>query len=139
MVQVDHVDGVDRGAGVGVGGEQHPPRPRVDVHRLLEELDPAHLGHPVVGQDHRDQVPAQLHLPQRLQRRGRRFGPHDPVLISVPPPQVAGYRPGYRRVVVYRHDRGAGCPGLLGQRAHIGLSILSICDLFHICVTNKSW
>jgi hypothetical protein len=26
VVEVDHVDRVDRGAGVGVGGEQHPAR-----------------------------------------------------------------------------------------------------------------
>ena len=62
VVEVDHVDGVDRGPGVGVRGEQDPPRPRVDVHRPLEELDPVHLGHPVVGQDRRHQVAAQLHL-----------------------------------------------------------------------------
>ena len=69
MVQVHHVDGVDGRAGVGVRGQQRPPGARVHVHGLLEELDAVHLWHPVVGQDHRDEVAAQLHLPQRVERR----------------------------------------------------------------------
>ena len=35
VVEVDDVDRLDRGVGVGVGGQQHPARPRVQVHRLL--------------------------------------------------------------------------------------------------------
>jgi hypothetical protein len=107
-----------------------------------EELDPVEFGHPVVGEDRRDQVAAQLHLPQRLERRGPRLGPYDPVLISVPAAQVTGHRPGYRRIVVYGKDRGPRSLGLLalgrfGQRAHAWLSIASICDLFHIEVGDE--
>ena len=51
VVEVDDVDGVDGRAGVGVGGEQYPAGRRVEVHRLLEELEPAHLRHAVVGED----------------------------------------------------------------------------------------
>ena len=58
--------------GVGVRGEQHPPRAREEVHRLLEELDAVHLRHPVVGEQHRHLVAAQLHLAQRVQRLLRR-------------------------------------------------------------------
>jgi len=68
VVQVDDVDRVDGGAGVGVCRQQHAPCPRVKVHGPLEELDPVHLRHAVVGQDQGDQVTAQLHLPQRVQR-----------------------------------------------------------------------
>ena len=106
VVEVDDVDRVDRGAGVRVGGEQDPPGPGVDVHGLLEELDAVHLGHPVVGQDHRDQLAAQLDLAQRVQRRGAGLGPHDPVLFAVPPAQVTGYRPGNPGVVVNGQDGG---------------------------------
>ena len=77
VVEVDDVDRVDRGVGVGVGGEQDAAGLRVDVHGLLEELDAVHLRHPVVGEQHRDLLAAQLHLAQRVQglrartRRGR--------------------------------------------------------------------
>ena len=118
VVEVDHVDRVDRGAGVGVRGEQHPARPGVDVHRLLEELDPVHLRHPVVGQQDRDQVAAQLHLPQRVQRLRARLGPHDAVMVAVAPAQVAGDRAGDARVVVDGEDRRPDRLGLLGHNAH---------------------
>ncbi len=108
VVQVDDVDRVDRGVGVGVGGQQYAFRPRVDVHRLLEELDPVHLRHAVVGQDHRDHVAAQFHLPQRVQRRFSRLGAHDPVLLAVAAPQVPGDRAGHARVVVHSDDRRTG-------------------------------
>ena len=58
MVQVDDVDGLDRGMGVGIGGQQYPAGDRIDVHRLFEEVDTAHLGHPVVGDEHRHRVAA---------------------------------------------------------------------------------
>ena len=108
VVQVDHVDRVDRGVGVRVGGQQHPFCPGIDVHRPFEELDPVHLRHPVVGQDHRDLVAAQLHLAQRVQRRIPGLGPHDPVLLAVAAPQVTRDRPGNPRIVVNGDDRGTG-------------------------------
>jgi len=67
VVQVHHVDRVDRGTGVGVRGQQDPPGARVDVHGLLEEFDAVHLRHAVVREHHGDQVAAQLHLAQRVQ------------------------------------------------------------------------
>ena len=107
MVEVDHVDRVDGRAGVGVGGEQHPARRRVQVHRPLQELDPVHPRHPVVGHDHGHLVAAQLHLAQRVERGVAGLGAHDPVLLAVPSPQVTGHRPGHAGVVVHRHDRGS--------------------------------
>ena len=59
VIEVDDVDRVDGGVGVGVRGEQHPSRGRIEVHRLLEELDTAHLRHPVVGDEHRDRFAPQ--------------------------------------------------------------------------------
>ena len=105
VVDVDHVDGVNGGVGVRVGGQQRPPRARVQVHRPLEELDPVHLRHPVVGQDHRDLVAAQPHLPQRLQRRVAGLGPDDPVLLPVLAAQIPRHRAGDARVIVDCHDR----------------------------------
>jgi hypothetical protein len=67
VIHVDEVDRVDRGVRVRVRGQQRPAGPRVHVHGPLEELDPVHLRHPVVGQQHRYLVAPELHLPQRLQ------------------------------------------------------------------------
>ena len=67
VVQVDDIDRVDCGVCVGVRRQQHPAGEGVDVHRLLEELDTAHLWHPVVRDEHRDGVAAQLQLVERFQ------------------------------------------------------------------------
>ena len=108
VVQIDDVDRVDRGVGVGVGGQQHPARGRVDVHRLFQELDPVHLRHPVVGEQHRDVIAAELHLLQRVERVGAGLGADDPVVLAVATAQVAGHRPGHAGVVVDGEDRRLG-------------------------------
>jgi hypothetical protein len=66
-VDVHVVDGADRGVGVGVGGEQAAAGTRDDVHRLLEELDAVHAGHPVVGQQDGDRLAAELELAQGVE------------------------------------------------------------------------
>ena len=106
MVEVDDVDRVDGGVGVGVGGQQHPPRRRIQVHRLLEEFDTGHLRHPVVGDEHRDRLAAQLELLEGFQRIGARLRPHDPVGLAVVATQVPGNRPGYRGIVVDGQHHG---------------------------------
>ena len=100
MVEVDDVDGVDRRMGVGVRRQQHPARHRVDVHRLFEELDAAHLWHPVVGDEHRDGVAAELELGEGFQGVGSGFGAHDAVVLAVVAAKVASDRAGHRWVVV---------------------------------------
>ena len=106
MVEVDDVDGVDRGVGVGVGGQQHPARQREEVHRLLEELDAAHLRHPVVGDEHRHGVAAQLEFLERLEGVGPGLGAHDAVPLAVVAAKVAGDRAGHGGVVVDGQDYG---------------------------------
>ena len=100
VVQVDDVDRVDRGVGVGVCRQQHPAGQGVDVHRLFEELDAAHLRHPVVGDEHRDGVTAQLEFVEGLEGVRAGFGAHDPVSLAVVAAQVAGDGAGHRGVVV---------------------------------------
>jgi len=117
VVEVHDVDRVDGGTGVGVGGQQRPPRARVDVHGPLEELDAVHLRHAVVGQDHSDLLPAQLHLAQRIQGRLARLRAHDAVPFAVPAPQVPGHRAGDPWVVVHGHD-GRPLPPLGVGRRH---------------------
>ena len=100
MVDVDHVDGRDRGVGVGVGREQRPPRAREQVHRLLEELDAAHLRHAIVRQQDSDPRPAQLQVTQGVHRLGSRGRPYDSVVLAVLAAQVPRHRPRHGRVVV---------------------------------------
>jgi hypothetical protein len=94
MVQVDDVDRVDGGVGVGVGGQQHAARRRIQVHRLFEKFDAAHLRHPEVGDEHRDRLAAQFELLERAQGVGPGLRAHDPVLFAVVAAQVARDRPG---------------------------------------------
>ena len=51
--------------------------------------------HPVVGQQHRHLVAAQLQLAQRLEGLRTRLGADDAVLVAVPAPQVAGDGAGH--------------------------------------------
>ena len=83
MVEVDDVDRVDGGVGVGVGRQQDPSRGRVQVHRLLEEIDTRHLRHPVVGDQHRDRFAPQFELLEGFQALGSRFRAHYPVVFAV--------------------------------------------------------
>ena len=83
MIEVDDVDRVDRGVGVRVRGQQHAPGHRIEVHGLFEELDAAHLRHPVVGDEHRHGLAAELEFVQRLEGVRPGFGAHDPVMLAV--------------------------------------------------------
>ena len=104
VVEVNDVDRVDRGARVGVGGQQYPAGVGVDVHRPLEELDAGQPGHPVVGQDDRHLVAAQLHLPQGVQGLLAGLGADDPVPFAVPSAQVTGDGTGYTGIIVHGDD-----------------------------------
>jgi hypothetical protein len=117
VVDVDDVDGGDGRVGVGVGGEQRPPGAREQVHRRLEELDAAHLRHPVVGEEDGHLLTAKLELPQRFERLGARGRPQHPVVLAVATAQVAGHRTGHRRVVV---DAEQHRPARLVRRAGPG-------------------
>ena len=92
MVEVDDVDGIDGRVGVGVRRQQHSSRQREEVHRLLEELDAAHLRHPVVGDEHRHGVAAQLEFLERRQSVCAGLGPHDAVPLAVVSTKIAGDR-----------------------------------------------
>src|SRR3954469_19301013 len=125
VVDVDEVDCLDRRLGVGVGGEQRPPGPGEEVHRLLEELDAVHLRHPVVGEQHGHRVAAQLELAQRVQPLAGRRRPQHPEVLAVAAPQVAGHGSRHSGVVVHaEQDRlahGVSRPAVLppiGVAAH---------------------
>ena len=100
MVEVDDVDGLDRGVGVGVRGEEGPPGVGEEVHRLLEELEAAHLRHAVVGEQHRHAVAAKLQLAQGLERLGAGLGTHHPERLAVVAAEIPGDGARDARVVV---------------------------------------
>ncbi|MBP2350559.1 hypothetical protein JOF29_001642 [Kribbella aluminosa] len=108
MVEVDHVDRLDRGVGVGVRRQQHPAGQREQVHRGLEELDAGHLRHPVVGEQQGDRLAAELQLLQRVERLRRALRPDDAVRLAVPTAEVTGYRPGNAGIVVHGEDHRTG-------------------------------
>jgi hypothetical protein len=104
VVKVNDVDGVDRRARVRVRGQQHPAGVRVNVHRPLEELDAGQPGHPVVREEYRHLVAAQLHLPQRLEGLLAGLGTDDPVPLTVPPAQVTSDSTRHTGIIVHRDD-----------------------------------
>ncbi len=112
MVQVDDVDRVDRGVGVGVGRQQNSTGHRVDVHRLFEELDAAHLRHPVVGDEHCHGFAAQLQFVDRFQRVEPGFGADDPIPLAVVAAEVTCH--GTRDGGVVVHGENHGFAGLGG-------------------------
>ena len=100
MVDVHLVDRLDRRFRVGVGGEQGAPGAREEVHRLLEEVDAGHAGHPVVGEQHRHPIATQFQLAQAVEGVRAGLGAHHPVRLAVLSPQIAGDGPGDARIVV---------------------------------------
>jgi hypothetical protein len=138
VVEVDDVDRLDGGVGVRVRGEQGPPRVREQVHRLLEELEPGHVGHAMVRQHHGHEVTAQLELPQRLQRLRTGLRPHHPVGLAVLAAEVPGDGARHAGIVVDRQQDGLticldghgaidgiGVPARLFTRYRIGRRAIS--------------
>ena len=104
MVEVDVVDRLDRGPGVGVGGEQRPAGAGEQVHRLLEEFDPGHPGHPVIGEQHGDPIAAQLQLAQRFEGARTGLRAHHPVRVAVVAAEIPGDGARHAGIVVNREQ-----------------------------------
>ena len=50
IIDVDFVDGIDRSAGIGIGGQQRPLGVGINLLGLVEEADAIHVGHALIGQ-----------------------------------------------------------------------------------------
>src|SRR3954451_9748101 len=107
VVDVDDVDGGDGRIRVRVGGQQGPSSAWKHIHRRLEELDAAHLGHAVVGEQDGHPASPQLDVPQCFECLGSRACADDPVVLAVLPPEVPGDGARDRRVVVHGQQVGA--------------------------------
>ncbi len=125
VVQVDDVDGVDRGVGVGVRGQQHAAGQREQVHGGFEELDAAHLRHPVVGDEHRHGVAAQLQLVERLQRVLAGLGAHDAVVLAVVSTEVTCHGARHGGIVVDGQNHGLAGLGIGSSHRVVSMRWLS--------------
>ena len=112
VVEVDLVDGLDRGLGVGVGRQQHALGVGHELARLDQVLGPGHPGHALVGDQQRDLLAARDELLQRAQGLGAGGRAHDPVALAEPPAQVAGDRGEHGGLVVDADDRRPAASGL---------------------------
>ena len=121
VVQVDHVDGVDGGTCIGVGGQEYTPSGREEVHGLLQEIDAVHLRHPVIRQQQRHHIAAQLQFPKRLQSLVARLGPDDPIVLSVGATQISCDGAGHLWVVINGQDRRTR----LGHQDRTGQSVIA--------------
>ncbi len=104
VVQADGVDRRDGDLGVRVGREQDPFRVRVHVPDGLEELDPRHARHPLVGQEQGDGGATQLQPARRIEGGRATIGSHDPIIRPESAPQVPLDGAEHLRVVVDRQD-----------------------------------
>ena len=106
VVERDLVDGLDRGLGVGVGGEQHALGAGHDLARLHEELGARQAGHALVGHQQRHLVAAHDEVAQDLEPLLPRASAQDPIALAELAAQVAGHGREHRGLVVDREDRG---------------------------------
>ena len=99
-VHLAYVDGLDDDLRVGVRAAQDPRRPGAPGDRQLEERDPVHVGHDVVGDD--DVGPFDLDGGERLER------PRVAAGLEPGPLQHAGQELEDQLVVVDEKDAGHG-------------------------------
>jgi hypothetical protein len=74
------------------------------------------MRHPVIRDEHRDGVAAQLEFFERLESVGARLGPQDAVPLPVVSAKVAGDRAGHCWVIVDCEDCGSS--GLISGFSH---------------------
>ena len=116
VVEPDRVDRLDRHVGVGVRREQQQLGAGSVLARALQELDPRHLRHALVGGDQRHPTVAQRELGEHLERLGTGAGADDAVVLAVARAQVARDRLRHLGVVVHGED-GRLRHGSLSSRA----------------------
>ena len=107
VVERHLVDGLDRGLGVGVGGQQHALGARHDLTRLHEELGARQARHALIGHQQRHLVAAHHEVAQDVQALLPGARAQDPVALAELAAQVARHRREHGGLVVDREDRGA--------------------------------
>ena len=68
-MNVDLVDGVDGGAGVGIRGQQGPLGIGINFSGLVEEADAIHMRHALIGQEQSYSIVSNSEFAQQFQSR----------------------------------------------------------------------
>ena len=106
ILDLHFVDGSDRGIGIGVRGEQHALRFRIQLHRFGEEGHAGHLGHALIDEEERDGFVALQQRVADFERGGAGIGANDAVMLRVMLTQVALDGAQDFRIVVNSEQNG---------------------------------
>ena len=112
VVQRDLVDRLDRGLGVGIGGQQHALGVGRQLPGLHEIVRSRQSRHPLVCDQQRDLVAAGADLFEQLESVGTGTCAHHAVALAEAAPQVPRDGRQHRGFVVHGDDRGATLLGL---------------------------
>ena len=104
MIQLDGIDRLDGGLGIGIRREQHSLGVGIELHGFHHGIDPVHLRHAMIDQQERDGIIALLQSPEQIQRGDSRLGSQDAVTIVVTLAQIAFDRSEYIGIVVNGQD-----------------------------------
>ena len=88
-MNVDFVNRVDGGAGVGIGRQQGALGVGINFSGFVQKPNAIHLRHALIGQQQRDRVVADPEFAQDSQPRITGVGAQHPIFLAVAGPQVA--------------------------------------------------
>ena len=108
VVDAGVIDGADRGVGIGIRGEQCPLRPGEYPHSFLQEFDPVHARHALVGKEQSHVVITHLQLLQEVKCAFRRIASDDTISSAVLRTKIALYRPQNIGVVIHTQQNWFG-------------------------------
>ena len=100
IVNLRRVDGSNRCLGIGIGRQQNALRIGIDLHPLLEKVDPGHPRHTLVGEKQRDRVLPLLKLIADIQRSAPGRSADNTVVLPVVAAQVLHHSFQYAGIVV---------------------------------------
>ncbi len=109
VVNVDFIDGVDGGAGVGIGGQQGALGVGIDLLGFVQKADAIHVRHTLIGQAARATASLRTLSSRRISSPASpEFGAQHPVVLTVTGAQVSLDRFQNIWVVVYGQQRRLG-------------------------------
>ena len=89
IVNIRFIDGADRGAGIGISGQQGTFCLWIDAHCLLEKFNAIHARHALVSKQQGNTVIAHFHLFQQIERALGGVAADDSIFRSILRTQIA--------------------------------------------------